>query len=103
MEDLNAQIWDSRFFRNFKPTNCLHVDTDRDLKSVYSAINHASFFYQKYWINKFAIFVTKVILETNSELGIETAKDQLLLRSDQLIFQSAADASNTKKKLTPNC
>ena len=97
MGDLNAQICDSKF-RNFNPTNCLHVDTDRDMKSVYSAINHASFFYQKYWMDKFAIFVAKVILETNSELGMETAKDQLLLRSDQMIFQTAADAATTKKK-----
>ena len=74
MGDQNAKLCDAGF-RNFRKSNCLHVDTDRDMKSVYSAMNHGSFLYGKYFMDQFSVFVAKVILETDSDKVMEVAKD----------------------------
>lgn len=57
----------------FHPQNTLLINTNTDLKNVYSSLNHASFFYSKFFMDTFSVFLGKVILEKGG-VGVDVGK-----------------------------
>ena len=70
----------------------LVINIDRDLKHFYSSLNHASYWYSKYWQDTFSVFAAKVLI---SKDPMKEAREQLLLLHDEHI-----DVNETEEQIT---
>ena len=52
------------------------------MKHLYSSLNHASYWYAKYWQDTFSVFAAKVLIAKEPR---EAAVDQLLLLHQELL------------------
>jgi len=61
------------------------------MKHVYSSLNHASYWYSKYWQDTFSVFAAKVLI---AKEPMVVARDQLLLLHDEVL--NTTDSTQTK-------
>ena len=70
------------------PENTLIVNVDTHLKNFYSSLNHASFFFSKYWMDTFSLFLAKVALADDP---LKSAREQVFLMQDRLVTAEDAE------------
>ena len=58
----------------FTDHNTLIINTDQDLKNVFSGLNHASFFFSKFFQDTFSVFMAKIVIQKDMRKGMEIAK-----------------------------
>lgn len=87
---------EDRFEKYLDQEKTLVINIDRDLKNFYSSLNHASYWYSKYWQDTFSVFAAKMMI---SKDRLKVAREHLLLLHDEPI-----DSSQTQPIIDqPDC
>mmetsp|Transcript_2025 Transcript_2025/g.3024 ORF Transcript_2025/g.3024 Transcript_2025/m.3024 type:complete len:80 (+) Transcript_2025:950-1189(+) len=76
---MNMKATQEKYGTYFNPLNTLFIDIEKDMKHVYSSLNHASLFYSKYFMDSFSVFAAKMMLITNPVQALDIAKQHLFL------------------------
>ena len=107
-QNISANAIKNKYNNYFNDRNFLFVDTDKDMKHVYSSLNHASLIFSKHFMDTFSVLIAKLAADTKStrDSRLTRAKRQLLLQDKEpidLIFLNKRSIDNRcqdEKELT---
>lgn len=67
---ISLEILQREYGGYFNSENSLFVDTERDMKHVYSSLNHASLFYSKFFTDSLSTLLVKFFVERTEKLEL---------------------------------
>ena len=82
----------------FTQENTFLIETDTEMKHLYSPLNNDSFFYSKFFMDSFSVFAVKMMLEADTAERREVAKNHLMWRGDDTVVKGVSNEQIKKHK-----